>query len=122
MPKREADALFGIATEDQKAFDLLARSHVSFAIACFHAQQAVEKYIKSKLSSRDIKYPFTHDLEDLYLLCQHHDLTPPVDLKLLEDLNPFAVKQRYDLPSVSSIDDKDVSAMLQQLQQWCKED
>ncbi len=32
---------------------------------CFHAQQTVEKYIKSLLVLRGIDFPKTHDIEDL---------------------------------------------------------
>ena len=34
-------------------------------VACYHAQQAVEKSIKSALMVDRIPYPFTHDLEEL---------------------------------------------------------
>lgn len=33
--------------------------------ACFHAQQAVERYLKGYLAWRDQPIPRTHDLEEL---------------------------------------------------------
>jgi len=32
---------------------------------CFHRQQAAEKLLKAALSSLDLSYPLTHDLEAL---------------------------------------------------------
>lgn len=37
--------------------------------ACFHAQQAVEKYLKGVLAWRGLEIPRTHDLEELQRLC-----------------------------------------------------
>jgi len=37
--------------------------------ACFHAQQAVEKYLKSLLAYHGTPIPLTHDVEELQRLC-----------------------------------------------------
>jgi len=37
--------------------------------ACFHAQQAIEKFLKSVLLLYDVPVPRTHDLEELQRLC-----------------------------------------------------
>ncbi len=37
--------------------------------ACFHAQQAVETYLKGVLAGRSLVIPRTHDLEELQRLC-----------------------------------------------------
>jgi HEPN domain-containing protein len=64
--------------------------------ACFHAQQAVEKYLKSLLAFDGQKIPRTHDLEELQLLCalliadhDFHNLS-------LEEMSDYAVSVRYD--------------------------
>lgn len=34
-------------------------------VACFHAHQAVEKYLKAYLQMHDVEFPRTHDLDAL---------------------------------------------------------
>ncbi len=68
----------------------------SLDTACFHAQQAAEKYIKAYLAAQDIDYPFIHNLEKLIELCAQRD---PSFLSLKfpgQELTPYAVELRYD--------------------------
>jgi len=37
--------------------------------ACFHAQQCAEKYMKALLAFKEIRFPFTHDLNALKVKC-----------------------------------------------------
>lgn len=66
----------------------------AYEIVCFHAQQAVEKYLKALLCSRSIGFPNTHDLAKLAALA-------PLDAGLqaliddLAHLTPYAVSSRY---------------------------
>ena len=60
---------------------------------CFHAQQAVEKYLKVFLVYYDIDFPKTHDID--FLLMKSKDVLPfefNVDLRSLTE---FAVNVRY---------------------------
>ena len=41
--------------------------------ACFHAQQAAEKYLKAFLCFNGIDFPKTHDIEELLGLCATRD-------------------------------------------------
>lgn len=60
---------------------------------CFHAQQAVEKFLKAFLVFHDIDFPKTHDLDFLLLECQKIDKEAfEIDLKSLTD---FGVSTRY---------------------------
>ncbi|MSS73144.1 MAG: HEPN domain-containing protein [Candidatus Latescibacteria bacterium] len=65
--------------------------------ACFHAQQAAEKYLKGFLAFLEaLQIPQTHNLEDLLNLCVA--LVPGwgiVGVDLTE-LTPYAVQLRYD--------------------------
>lgn len=68
----------------------------SLDAACFHAQQAAEKYLKAYLTYHQRPFPFTHNLADLTELCSEldasfHSLTP-----LAAELTPYAVRLRYD--------------------------
>jgi HEPN domain-containing protein len=64
--------------------------------ACFHAQQAAEKYLKTYLIDQDQAVPPTHNLLKLVTLCaasqlEFNQLMDPAGL-----LTPFAVEARYD--------------------------
>jgi len=64
--------------------------------ACFHTQQAVEKYLKSLFAFLGEPIPRTHNLEEL----QQASITliptlPLADFNLAE-LTPYAVELRYD--------------------------
>ncbi|RZB34206.1 MAG: hypothetical protein SRB2_03599 [Desulfobacteraceae bacterium Eth-SRB2] len=70
---------------------------------CFHAQQAVEKYLKGLLQESEISFSKTHDLSVLL------DLLLPLfpDLSILRDdlewLSAFAVEFRY--PGEEAVED-----------------
>jgi len=60
---------------------------------CFHAQQAVEKFLKAFLVYHDIDFPRTHDLDFLLLECKKiNDKTFDIDLGSLTD---FGMSIRY---------------------------
>ena len=68
----------------------------SLDAACFHAQQAVEKYPKGFLAYHRQPFPNTHNLADLRELCagidaEFHSLTAAA-----AELTPCAVRLRYD--------------------------
>lgn len=68
-----------------------------FDTACFHAQQAAEKYLKALLVFRQAPIPRTHDLEELARLCDR--LVPSLRLSDLElgELTGHGVESRYDV-------------------------
>lgn len=64
--------------------------------ACFHAQQAVEKYLKAVLGLLAQPIPRTHDLEDVYNQCVSVEPRLALDRLALSTLTPYAVQLRYD--------------------------
>jgi HEPN domain-containing protein len=65
-PKAEAIVLARKAEDDAKAMQLLTPdAEISDEIIGFHAQQAVEKWLKAVLGSRGIEFEYTHDLHRL---------------------------------------------------------
>lgn len=73
-----------------------AASEGPYDTACFHAQQAVEKYLKGVLAWRSLEIPRTHDLEELQRLCIQHEPWPELAACDLTDLTAYAVELRYD--------------------------
>lgn len=62
----------------------------------FHAQQAVEKAIKSVLTRHEVEFPRTHNLSMLIELLRQHGIAVPTDAEDLARLTPFGVALRYD--------------------------
>ncbi len=72
----------------------------AYNVACFHAQQCVEKYLKALLQEHEIPFQRTHDLEALMKLC-----LPVISLlqehrEKLQWLTTFGVEVRY--PGISA--------------------
>ena len=64
--------------------------------ACFHAQQAAEKYLKGFLAFHDKPFPFTHNLGDLTELCAGVDVLFRTLTPMATELTPYGVRLRYD--------------------------
>jgi HEPN domain-containing protein len=64
--------------------------------ACFHAQQACEKYLKAYLAWHEQAIPRTHDLEELQRLCVEMGPMPELSTLDLTELTAYAVELRYD--------------------------
>lgn len=84
------------AESDLEALDLALSAEKALDAACFHAQQAAEKYLKAYLVWAKIEFPYVHDIIKLIHLCAKKD----ADFAELEDsagqLTPYAVELRYD--------------------------
>jgi hypothetical protein len=63
----------------------------------FHGQQSCEKLLKALISSHNVRFPLTHEFEDLVDLLVGSGEALPVLPYTLDRLQPFAVKLRYDL-------------------------
>jgi HEPN domain-containing protein len=61
----------------------------------FHAQQAVEKFIKAFLVHKQIEFRKTHDLEELLGLVAGVDEPLAAAMDMASDLNPYGVQVRY---------------------------
>ena len=64
--------------------------------ACFHSQQAAEKFLKAFLTHCGRDFPHTHNLAKLVDLCTSLDASFRSLLPIVEPLTPYAVELRYD--------------------------
>ncbi len=83
------------ANEDIAVIESLSGLDLEYytSTICFHAQQAVEKYLKAYLIYHDIDFPRTHDVDYLLLECQKIDKDSfEIDLLSLTD---YGVSIRY---------------------------
>lgn len=63
--------------------------------ACFHSQQAAEKYLKAFLTWHQVEFPKTHALGELLDLISQVDGDLADKLSGLTALNPYGVEVRY---------------------------
>jgi HEPN domain-containing protein len=107
MPERPdlPRLLLGLARDDEfAARSLLPVAGVADAILGFHSQQSVEKALKAVLASRELAFPYTHDLDGLIELCRTNGLDVPETLDGVEQLAPYGVHMRYGASHASSLD------------------
>ncbi len=96
--KEKADLIRGWlrkARSDEVAMDASLGAG-AFDAACFHAQQAAEKYLKAFLIHGDVTFPFTHNLARLVEFCAGSDESFRSLTAVVAPLTPYAVELRYD--------------------------
>ncbi|MCK9373345.1 MAG: HEPN domain-containing protein [Sulfuricurvum sp.] len=70
---------------------------LNLEIIFFHFQQCAEKLIKTVLDIHNIKFPHTHDLDNLMTLLEENEIFLFDDLEELLPLTDFAVEGRYSI-------------------------
>jgi len=96
-PKAEAVVLARKAEDDAKAMQFLAlKQEISDEIIGFHAQQAVEKWLKAVLGSQGVAFEYTHDLHRLIAEVRAVVGEFPFDIPEVVALTEHAVPLRYD--------------------------
>ena len=84
------------AAEDLYVLDrLIDDTGAADAVVGFHAQQAVEKWLKAVLTDRAVIFSWTHDLAALLDLAQDSGIPLPPGAGRLPQLTPYAVGFRY---------------------------
>ena len=122
LTAEEARRYLQLADDDAAAFrGLLKLPEVKFRLACFHAQQAVEKLLKAVLVFHAIDFQRTHDLHTLATALLKNGLTPPCSPEELTRLNPFAVTFRYDDTDILLIPGSEVEDMVVAMRRWAGE-
>lgn len=96
-----AETLLRLAESDLQACRVLAdASDVTDGAVGFHAQQAVEKALKTAIVLTEAELPRTHDLERLSEQAAACALLPD-ELAGVDWLTPWAVALRYDEPTTA---------------------
>jgi len=92
------------ADQDRALIRFLLENRSPFYSAIgFHAQQAVEKYLKALLTRHHIEFPKSHSITRLLTLLAGSDPELADSLADTEILSAYAVESRYpgDLPNLS---------------------
>lgn len=82
---------------------LLSEKALYLGAACFHAQQAAEKFLKAVLIHNQIDFPKTHNIGELLDLIAHVNQPMADSLRDATALNPYGMDVRYpgDFPEVT---------------------
>ena len=117
--REEALRLLRLARRDHPAFDaLIAASGVPAAVAMFHAQQSVEKALKSVMCLYGLTFRRTHDLEQLASQLADAGHAAPVGEGELSRLTPYAVEYRYDDLAPELLSGEQASAIVVSVMAW----
>ena len=90
------------AEDDLKMAQIGLQLEAALETVCFHLQQAAEKFLKAALVTRDVDYPFTHDLERLLRLATEEFPALAPFQGRLTGFSRYAVDMRYDASIVAS--------------------
>jgi HEPN domain-containing protein len=111
--RSQAEVLLGKADEDiYLSQTLIADTRISDELWGFHAQQAVEKLFKSLLASREITFPFTHQISLLTDLLEERGFDLDEKYLSLISLTPYAAALRYSFADSSQSASLDRPAIL----------
>ena len=92
-----ARLMLRLSRDELAALEAMSESPLfTTGIFGFHAQQSVEKGLKSWLSLIGIEYPITHSLTVLLNLLEENGIQRVEEFRALSRLTPFAVQFRYE--------------------------
>ncbi len=78
----------------------------------FHAQQAVEKYLKAVLALNEVRVRKTHEIAALITQVRELGIEFPRELEAVVQLGPYSVLERYPLGGVVEPLDRRASLQL----------
>ena len=120
-PLDEAQKLLKKGQEDEMLLvKTLLDTEISDEVWGFHAQQAVEKYLKSVLAKHSVIFPKTHDLLLLTRLFEKNAISLPCPSSEFDWLIPYATTFRYDDVEDAELDRKQALQLVQIIQAWAQ--
>ena len=81
----------------------------------FELQQSAEKALKSLLSKHGIKFPKSHDIEQLIRICEEESIPLIENIEKLIELSDYAVEGRYSIISDDLNDSEIFICLIQKL-------
>ncbi len=108
------------AEEDATAVrEFAGNLDIADSIIGFHAQQAVEKWLKAITAARGIRHKPIHDIDRLIELLEKADVELPLDRDRLAGLTQYAVPMRYDdLLDAESLDRAATVDLIDEVGEW----
>lgn len=119
-PRELAELLARKAEDDELAMrELAANPEIADSIVGFHAQQAVEKWMKSVMACRGLAQEKSHDLGRLSAILMADGAELPCSRDRLEDLTQYSVPLRYeDLLDAEPLDREQTVKLVGEVKEW----
>jgi HEPN domain-containing protein len=108
------------AREDAIAVrEFSGNAEIADGIIGFHAQQAIEKWLKAVMAHRGMPQARIHDLGRLLQLLRDDGAPLPDDADRLDELTIYAVPLRYDdLLDAEPLDREDTTRLIERTEAW----
>lgn len=108
------------AQEDATAVrEFAANPEISDGIIGFHAQQAIEKWLKAAMAVHGIRETRIHDLGRLLQILENEGVSLPENASRLDELTIYAVPLRYDdLLDAEPLDREDAEQLIEGVEAW----
>ena len=117
-----AKAFLEKGREDEVLLErIIADEVVADALFGFHAQQAVEKYLKAVLAIDQEKPARTHALAVLADQCRDAGHALPERLGAISDLSRFTVQERYPLAVTPPIERAGALDLVARVRAWAQD-
>jgi len=126
LPRPERGDVAGVlvrkADEDATAVrEFAGNQRIADSVIGFHAQQAIEKWLKAVIAARGGEFERTHDLDRLIELAEASGAALPVDADEVIALTQYAVPFRYDdLLDSEPLDRERTIALLDRIGEWAR--
>lgn len=119
-PGQLAALLARKAAEDAVALrEFEGNPNIADSILGFHAQQAIEKWLKAVLADKGVDFEYTHDLRRLIELVEELGITFPFVTGEIVMYTEFAVPLRYeDLLDAEPLDRRAAVALIDEVEAW----
>jgi HEPN domain-containing protein len=122
-PDELAALLARKATEDAIALrEFAANTEIADTVLGFHAQQAIEKWLKAVLARNAVDFEYTHDLRHLVALIDDAGIDFPFDTPAVVRLTEYAVPLRYDeLLDTDTLDRDSAVKLVAEIGDWASD-
>jgi HEPN domain-containing protein len=99
--------------------EFAANPEISDGIIGFHAQQAIEKWLKAAMALHGIREARIHDLGRLLQILENEGVSVPENASRLDELTIYAVPLRYDdLLDAEPLDREDTEQLIGGVEAW----
>lgn len=121
-PRELAAILARKANEDAIALrELESNPEIADSILGFHAQQAIEKWLKAVLAAQGVDFEYTHDLRHLIGLIEGARIPFPLNTPEVVMFTEFAVPLRYeDLLDAEPLDRRAAVTLVNEVGAWAQ--
>lgn len=108
------------AEEDATAVrEFAGNAEIADSIIGFHAQQAVEKWLKAVTAASGVRHSGIHDIDRLFEIVERTGVEIPLDRDQLAMLTQYAVPLRYDeLLDAESLDREVLVTLVDEVAAW----